>query len=89
VASVVGREFSLNVLELLLAQPGTALSGGFTPNISSDELLEEIEEALIARVIEETLDTGDGYRFTHVLIQNTLAQQISSARRRRLHLRIG
>jgi tetratricopeptide (TPR) repeat protein len=57
--------------------------------LSGDELLEAVEEALGARVIEEIPQTVSRYQFAHVLIQDTLTQELSAARRARLHRRIG
>jgi DNA-binding CsgD family transcriptional regulator len=77
IASVIGREFELRLLERLMDQQ------------SGDELLEAVEEALAARVIEDLLNAVGRYQFTHVLIQDTLAHELSAARRARLHRRIG
>ena len=48
-----------------------------------------LEEALAARVIEELTGAVDRYHFTHALIQDTLADELSATRRVRLHGRIG
>jgi ATP/maltotriose-dependent transcriptional regulator MalT len=53
-----------------------------------EALLEAVEEALAARVIEELPQSVGRYQFSHVLIQNTLAQRLSMVRRARLHQRI-
>ena len=74
VASVLGREFRLEQLTRLI--DGT-----------EDELIEAIEEALGARVIEEVSAAGS-YRFTHALFQETLSGELSTTRRIRLHARI-
>jgi DNA-binding CsgD family transcriptional regulator/tetratricopeptide (TPR) repeat protein len=76
VASVVGNEFDLTLMGLLL-------DGQSHPEIAG-----LIEEAVSARVIEELPDAVGRYRFTHVLIQETLATELSSVRRASLHLRI-
>ena len=70
-ASVVGREFEHALLAALAEH-------------SEDELLRLLEEALAARVIEETGRVGE-YRFTHALMQETLLGELSAARRVRLH----
>jgi DNA-binding SARP family transcriptional activator len=75
VASVIGREFGLDQLEKLL-------------DYSEDQLLQLLEEALSARVIEEVPGAIDRYQFTHTLIQETLADELSLTRRVRLHARI-
>lgn len=51
-------------------------------------MLEAVEEAIAARIIEEPAGTIGRYQFTHALIQETLSQELSSTRRARLHARI-
>ncbi len=83
IASVIGREFSLDVLGRLIdpsASSGQALS--------EDALLEILEEALSAEVIEEIPDAMGRYRFAHALIHDTLAEELLLTRRVRLHARI-
>jgi DNA-binding CsgD family transcriptional regulator/tetratricopeptide (TPR) repeat protein len=77
VASVVGREFGFGLLKRLLA------------DFSAEQLLETLEEWLAAGIIEELVGQAGRYRFTHVLIQNTLAGELSSARRGQWHAEIG
>ena len=76
VASVVGREFTLGQVSPLI------------DDISEDRLLEVLEEALAARVIEELPQSVGRYQFTHALIQETLAAELSITRRVRLHAQI-
>ncbi|MFQ6030024.1 MAG: hypothetical protein ACE5Q6_21335, partial [Dehalococcoidia bacterium] len=76
VAAVVGREFSLGQLKPLVE------------DITEDRLLEVLEEALSARVIEEMPQAVGQYQFTHALIQETLAEELSLTRRVRLHAQI-
>jgi DNA-binding CsgD family transcriptional regulator/tetratricopeptide (TPR) repeat protein len=76
IASVIGREFILDQLTLLSDQ------------LSEDALLEVLEEALASRVIEEIPPIVGHYQFTHALIQETLAEELSTTRRVRLHARI-
>jgi predicted ATPase len=76
-ASIIGREFEFKVL-------GRSSSG-----VSEDQLLLAIDEALAAHLIEEVTGTGERYQFTHALVQQTLAEELSSSRRVRLHARIG
>ena len=76
-ASVVGREFRFKLLVTL------------SETLGENELLGALEEALAARVLEEIPDSVDRYQFTHALIQETLANELSAARRVRLHARIG
>ena len=76
-ASVVGREFDFRLL--------SALMDDFT----EAQLLGLLEEALEAHVIEEVSAGEERYQFSHALIQETLAGELSAARRVRLHARIG
>ena len=67
------------------SRPAREAPRGSTPRIGSLQLL---EEALSARVIEEATGAIDRYQFTHALIQETLADELSLTRRVRLHARI-
>ena len=85
VASVIGREFELGLLEGMVADPAIGSAGS---SLSEEELLEAVAEALAARVIEEIPQAVSRYQFTHVLIQDILAQEMLAVRRARLHHRI-
>jgi hypothetical protein len=74
VAAVIGREFEHTQLVRVSEKP-------------DDELLSLVEEALSARVLEETAVIG-GYRFTHALMQETLLGELSAARQVQMHGRI-
>ena len=76
IASVIGREFELRHLVSLVE------------GMSEDRLLEVLEEALSARVIEELPQTVGHYEFTHALIRQTLYDELSTTRRVRSHARI-
>ena len=76
IASVIGREFELRQLTPLVE------------DISEDRLLEVLEEALSALVIEELPQAVGRYQFTHALIQETLTEELTLTRRVRLHARI-
>ena len=76
-ASVLGSEFHLDQLARL------------NEDLSADELLETLEEALVAHLVEEVPGGAGCYRFPHTLIQETLAAELSTTRRVRLHARIG
>ncbi|MFB3092762.1 MAG: AAA family ATPase, partial [Dehalococcoidia bacterium] len=77
IASVIGREFELRELAPLVE------------DVSEDRLLEVLEEALSARVIEELPQVVGRYQFTHALIRETLTEELTLTRRARLHARIG
>ena len=76
IASVIGREFTSEQLLPLI------------DDLSADRLLEVLEEALASRVIEEMPRAVGRYQFTHALIQDTLAGELSTTRKVRLHARI-
>jgi tetratricopeptide (TPR) repeat protein len=73
-ASVLGREFSLDALGLV---------SGFSPS----EILELLEDAIAERVA--TTAGRDRLRFSHALIRDVLYDELPPARRIRLHREIG
>lgn len=77
IASVIGREFALQELQQLI------------DHMSEDRVVEVLEEALAAHVIEELPNVGDRYQFSHILIRETLHDELAGTRRHRLHRRIG
>lgn len=77
IASVIGREFGVSELELLIDY------------MTEDRLMESLEEATAARVIEESPQSIERYQYTHVLIRETLYDELAGLRRSRLHRRIG
>jgi DNA-binding CsgD family transcriptional regulator/tetratricopeptide (TPR) repeat protein len=74
-ASVVGREFALAVL-LRASHPRT-----------EEVVLEALDEALAAHIIEET-EPGL-YQFAHALVRITLYDELRTGQRRRLHHAVG
>ena len=74
VAAVLGRDFDV---ELLAAVRDT----------SEDSLLDALDEAVGAGLVEET--GADRYRFAHVLVRAALLGELSATRQRRLHWRVG
>jgi predicted ATPase len=74
-ASVIGRDFAWEVL-LRAAAP-----------LSEDMILEALDEAVAAHVVEET--EAGRYRFTHNLIRVTLYDELRIARRRQFHRAVG
>ncbi|MCH7739796.1 MAG: hypothetical protein IIC93_06580, partial [Chloroflexi bacterium] len=61
---------------------------GVRPQLAEDELVDLLDEAIEARVLEETSAPGADYQFTHALIKETLTDEISITRRARLHARV-
>jgi class 3 adenylate cyclase/tetratricopeptide (TPR) repeat protein len=73
-AAVVGRDFELDVLVLLIDRPEA-------------EILDLLEAAVDARLVDET---GVGrFRFAHALVRSTLYDEQRVTRRARLHLKVG
>ena len=91
IAAVIGREFELGQLARLVdpsAGSGQAPSASSGQGLSQERLIEVLEEALGARVIEELPTAMGRYQFTHALIQETLVDELSLTRRVQLHARI-
>ncbi len=76
IAAVIGREFDLRTLEQITGLPG-------------DTVLDLLEETVAARIIDELPDVIGRYSFSHGLIRETLYEELTSARRARLHRQIG
>lgn len=75
-AAIIGRQFDLKLLHAL------------DPGSPEEHLLGMIDEALAAHLIEELPGSAEGYQFSHALVQETLASELSAGRRVRLHSRI-
>ena len=75
-ASVVGREFPLDVLERLA-------------ELSAGELLALLDEAIAARLVTDVPGSPGRLRFTHALVRDTLFDGLSHGRRLELHRRTG
>jgi DNA-binding NarL/FixJ family response regulator len=75
-ASLLGQEFDLDVL--------LAASGQTEP-----EVLDGLDAALGAGIIEELHRDRERFAFAHVLVQQTLYDELPVHRRRRMHLRVG
>src|ERR671915_91426 len=76
-ASVIGREFDFRLLRTL------------SDEVTDEQLLGAIDEALATRLVEELPGGRERYRFSHSLTQQTLAEGLSSSRKVRWHARIG
>ena len=74
VASVVGREFPLDVLEAL---------GGRTRG----DVLALVDEAVAARIVTDVPGSASRMRFTHALVRDTLYETLPPTQRRELHCR--
>ena len=76
VAAVIGRDFDSALLERVL---------GF----DEDRFLAALEDALDAGLVAEAPGDPGRYSFAHALIRETLYEGMSSARRARVHRRVG
>jgi class 3 adenylate cyclase len=75
-AAVVGREFPVD----LVAE---------VAGMSEDVVLEHVELAIGARLVEEVSDAPGRMSFSHALVRSTLVDELSTTRRVRLHGQIG
>ncbi|MBV8561059.1 MAG: AAA family ATPase, partial [Acidimicrobiia bacterium] len=76
VGAVAGREFDFRLLETVT-------------DVSGDELLDAVDEALATRLLIDVPGRPDRYAFSHALVRETLYDELSTARRLRLHRQIG
>jgi tetratricopeptide (TPR) repeat protein len=74
--SVLGREFGTDALARLSA-------------LSRDEALDVLDEAIAERVVGEVPGSPGRLRFGHALIRDTLYEELTPAKRSRLHQRAG
>ena len=73
-AAVIGRSFTFELLEA-------------STRIGPDRLLDQIEEAERAELINSSLDYPDArFHFSHELIRQAVISELSAVRRQRLHL---
>src|SRR5207244_10469165 len=75
-AAALGREFDLAALEHL-------------SEVSGDELLEVLDEAARERIVTDVAAQPGRMRFAHVLIRDTLYDELPPGRRVQLHRRVG
>jgi class 3 adenylate cyclase/tetratricopeptide (TPR) repeat protein len=75
-AAVIGREFDFD----LLAE---------TTRVDEDELIDLLDEAQRAAVVQELSDSPGRYTFSHALVQHTLYEDVGGTRRTRLHKSVG
>lgn len=76
-AAVIGREFRLDVLRLVLGDDAL------------DDVLALMEEASGARVVHEMASEADLFHFAHSLVREMIYRDLPMSRRVALHLRVG
>ena len=75
-ASVIGRQFDFRLLRTLSAE------------VTEDEVLQAIDEAVRSHLIEESDGLVESYQFSHAMVQQTLSGELTTSRKIRLHARI-
>ena len=75
-ASVIGRDFEL---DLLVETTGR----------DEDSLIDLLEQAQMAAVIQEVPGSPGRYSFSHALVQHTLYEDMGATRRTRVHRAVG
>ncbi len=74
-ASVIGREFDLDLVVAVAT-------------LDEDAVLDALDAATAAGLVAETAARPDRFTFTHALVQHTLCDELTGARRTRLHHRV-
>ena len=86
-AAVIGREFTLHGLRRVAdAFDATPSSNGGSEN---SDLLQALQDASQARILERVSTEIGGYRFTHAIIRATLYDELTTPERVRLHRMAG
>jgi DNA-binding SARP family transcriptional activator/predicted ATPase len=75
VAAVVGREFDLDLVETVTG-------------LDEDRALNAVEAAVMVGLVVEDEQAVGRYRFAHALVGETIYEEVSRARRVRLHARV-
>ncbi len=75
VAAVAGREFDLDLIEVVTG-------------LEDEAAVDAAEAALVAGLVLEDDRAAGRYRFAHALVRETIYEDISRARRARLHARV-
>ena len=73
---MLGREVRIDVLEHIT-------------DLDADALLDALEEATVAGVLDEVPGAPGHYAFTHALLRQALYAELSLTRRVRLHKQVG
>jgi DNA-binding SARP family transcriptional activator len=74
-AAVIGRDVDL---DLLVAAAGR----------DTDAVLDDLDPALVHRLLVPAPDRPGTFRFTHALVREVVADDVSALRRARIHLRV-
>jgi class 3 adenylate cyclase/tetratricopeptide (TPR) repeat protein len=74
-AAIIGRDFDLDLL-------------GGVVELPEARLLDLLEEAVAASLLQESSERAGRFTFTHALVEHTLYEDLGRTRRARLHQRI-
>ncbi len=85
-ASVIGRQFEIATLSQALQLRPSRTKESAEPRTA---VLDLLDEARAARIIDAVAQPVGGYRFVHALIRETLYETLSTADRVSLHRRVG
>ncbi|MBI1818208.1 MAG: AAA family ATPase [Deltaproteobacteria bacterium] len=85
-ASVIGRQFAVATLSQALQPLRSRMKESAEPRTA---VLDLLDEARAARIIDAVGQSAGGYRFVHALIRETLYDTLSTADRVSLHRRVG
>ncbi|MBM4258384.1 MAG: hypothetical protein FJ147_21110 [Deltaproteobacteria bacterium] len=80
-ASVIGREFHLKVLQMLLRQA--------TPPLALSALRHTLDEAIVAGVLDTVPHHLGLFRFSHPLMRETFYESLPPVQRRHVHGQVG
>ena len=72
IAAVIGREFSLDLLEIVTAT-------------SSSSVLDILDDAVAASLVRESTEFAGRFAFSHALIQHVVFERLSLTRRASMH----
>ena len=87
-ASVIGREFAVDVLAPVACDEALAeWPEKSEDDLTKERLLEVLEEAVAARVIQSS--AVGRFTFAHALVREALYEELGVTRRVRLHRRVG
>jgi tetratricopeptide (TPR) repeat protein len=75
-AAVIGRQFDVALLTRIA-------------DMSEEAILDALDEAAARALVAEVPGTADRFAFSHALIRTTLYEELTAARRARIHRRVG
>jgi DNA-binding SARP family transcriptional activator len=75
-AAMIGREFDLPTL-------------GQVAGVEASSVLDSLDEAIQARIVADDPDGLGRFRFAHGLVRDTIYEELTQARRMRLHRQVG